>query len=116
MQIEDYFDFLPSGDIRIKGHRIGIEHVLVEYIHRVMTPKQLAERFPSLNMEKIFATLLYYHQNQERVDQYLEEWFENGRRMREEQQRNPTPAMLRLRKVRAERDAAERELLEARLR
>lgn len=25
MQIEEYFDFLSSDDIRIKGHRIGIE-------------------------------------------------------------------------------------------
>ena len=25
MQLEDYFDFLAPDDIRIKGHRIGIE-------------------------------------------------------------------------------------------
>lgn len=108
MQIEDYFDFLPSGDIRIKGHRIGIEHVIDEYIHREMTPKQLAVRFPTLDMEKIYATLLYYHRNKEQVDLYLEDWYEYGRRMREEQNRNPTPAMLRMRKFKAERDAARR--------
>lgn len=32
MQLEDYFDFLAPNDIRIKGHRIGIEDVLYEYI------------------------------------------------------------------------------------
>jgi hypothetical protein len=34
MQIEDYFDFLSPDDIRIKGHRIGIESVLNEFIQR----------------------------------------------------------------------------------
>ena len=31
MQLEDYFDFLGPDAIRIKGHRIGIEHVLAYY-------------------------------------------------------------------------------------
>ncbi len=31
MQLEDYFDFLAPNDIRIKGHRIGIETVVYEY-------------------------------------------------------------------------------------
>ena len=27
MQLEDYFEFLTSEDIRIKGTRVGIEHI-----------------------------------------------------------------------------------------
>ena len=42
MQLEDYFDFLDPNDIRIKGHRIGIESVLYEYIHHSRTPEQIA--------------------------------------------------------------------------
>lgn len=38
MQLEDYFDFHAGNDIRLKGHRIGIESVLYEYIHRAQTP------------------------------------------------------------------------------
>lgn len=33
MQLEDYFDFFDNGEIRVKGHRIGIEDILYEYIH-----------------------------------------------------------------------------------
>ena len=33
MQLEDYFDVQGPDDIRIRGHRIGIETVLYEYIH-----------------------------------------------------------------------------------
>ena len=108
MQLEDYFDFLAPDDIRIKGHRIGIESVLYEYIHNAQTAEEIATRFPTLTLEQIYATILYYHHNKEQVDQYLADWLEWGRRMREEQARNPTPVMLKLRRIKAERMAAER--------
>ena len=28
MQLEDYFDVLSTDVIRLKGHRIGLEHVI----------------------------------------------------------------------------------------
>ncbi|MDE3088261.1 MAG: DUF433 domain-containing protein [Chloroflexota bacterium] len=108
MQLEDYFDFQAPNDIRIKGHRIGIENVLYEYIYREKTPKELAVRFDSLTLEEIYATLLYYHHNKEQVDKYISDWLEFGRRAREEQDRNPPPVVQRLRALRAERIAAER--------
>jgi uncharacterized protein (DUF433 family) len=108
MQLENYFDFLAPDDIRIKGHRIGIESVLYEYIHRAQTPEEIAERFPTLTLDQIYATILYYLRNKPKIDAYLAAWLEHGERMRAEQARNPTPAMLRLRQLRAERIAAER--------
>jgi uncharacterized protein (DUF433 family) len=110
--LEDYFDFLAPDDIRIKGHRIGIESVLYEYIFRARTPDEIADRFPSLSLEQILATLLYYQRNKAQVDAYLAAWIEFGERMRVEQAANPTPAMLRLRKFKAEREAAKRASLE----
>ena len=32
MQLEDYFEFLSPDDIRIKGHRIGVDNVLDYYL------------------------------------------------------------------------------------
>jgi hypothetical protein len=32
MLLEDYFDFLSPDDIRIKGHRIGIQDVIKYYL------------------------------------------------------------------------------------
>jgi uncharacterized protein (DUF433 family) len=106
MQLDDYFDFLPTGDIRIKGHRIWIEDVLYEYIFRCQTPEEIAQRFPSLSLDKIYATILYYLRNKEEVDAYITAWIEHGEQMRAEQERNPTPAMLKIRRILAERDAA----------
>jgi uncharacterized protein (DUF433 family) len=59
MQLEDYFDFQAPDDIRIKGHRIGIESVLYEYIHRHQTAEEIARRFETLTLEQIYATILY---------------------------------------------------------
>ncbi|MFH1112929.1 MAG: DUF433 domain-containing protein [Pseudomonadota bacterium] len=108
MRLEDYFDFLAPDDIRIKGHRIGIQDILYEFIHRARIPEEIVRRFPTLTLEQVYATILYYLHNKEQVDRYIADWLELGRRMRKDQASNPTPAILRLRQIKAERRAAER--------
>lgn len=107
MQLEDYFDFLAPDDIRIKGHRIGIETVLYDFVHRGRTPEQIVTSYPSLTLEEVHATILYYLHDQETAGQYLANWIEHGNRARAEQQRHPTPSMLKLRHIRTERILAE---------
>jgi uncharacterized protein (DUF433 family) len=108
MQLEDYFDFLAPDDIRIKGHRVGIENILYEYIHNALTPEEISERFDTIRLEDIYATILYYLHNKEQVDAYLTEWIEHGERMWAEQQWKPSPAMVRYRQMQIERREAER--------
>ena len=104
MQIEEYFDFVSPTEIRIKGRRLTIDDVLYEYIHNAMSAAELAERFPTLTLEQIYATLLYYVRNQAEVDKYLAANLEQTNQLWQEQQANPTPDMLRLRQIRAQRD------------
>lgn len=99
MLLEDYFDFLAPNDIRIKGSRIGIETVLYDFIHRARTPEQIAADYWSIDLEQVYATILYYLHNKEAVHQYVTDWLEFGERMREEQEKNPDPVILRLRKL-----------------
>ena len=106
MQLEDYFDVQSPDDIRIKGSRIGIESVLYEYIHREQSPKAIAERFPTLTLEQVHATILYYLHHRERVDSYMAAWLAYGDRMREAQDRNPSPVVARLRALKTERQQA----------
>jgi len=107
MQLEQYFDFLAPDDIRIKGHRIGIESVLYEYLFREQTPEQILRRFPSLALEQIYATILYYLSNREKVEAYVKDWLEWGERMRAEQDRNPPPVVVRLRALKAQQQTAQ---------
>lgn len=106
MQLEDYFTFLSPNDIRIRGTRVGIETVLYEFIYQSQSPEAIAKRYPALTLEQIYATITYYLHNQTAVKAYLADWLAHGERMRAEQERNPTPAMLKLRQMRAESVAA----------
>ena len=113
MKVEDYFEFISTEEIQIKGHRIWIENVLYEHIHNAMSPNTLLERFPTLNLEKIYATLLYYERNKQAMDDYLAAWLAHGEQMRQEQAANPTPDMLRLRKIRTQQDKQMKALIQA---
>jgi len=103
MKLEDFFDFLATDDIRIKGSRVGIESVLYEFIYRRQTAEQIVGCFPTLKLEQIYATILYYLHNREKVETYLLDWLNFSRKMREEQAENPPPVVLRLRKLKAEK-------------
>jgi uncharacterized protein (DUF433 family) len=98
MQLEDYFNFLAPNDIRLKGTRVGIETILYDFIYRSRSPDDIVTSYPSLTLEQVYATITYYLHNKDAVSTYLADWIEHGRRMRAEQERNPTPAMLRLRR------------------
>jgi len=106
MQLEDYFERLAEDDIRIKGTRIGIEHILYQYIHRAQTPEAIAERFRTVTLEQVYATILYYLHNQEAIGAYLTDWLAWSHQMREEQRKNPPPFIEKLRQFKAEKLAA----------
>jgi uncharacterized protein (DUF433 family) len=99
MQLESYFDFLAPNDIRIAGSRIGIESVLYEYIHNARTPEEIAQRYHTLTLEQVYATILYYLHNREAVSAYLADDLEYRRRARAEYERNPPAGVARLRKI-----------------
>ena len=103
MQLEDYFIFLATNDIRLKNTRIGIETILYDYIYRNRTPEEIAKTYLSLNLEQVYATILYYLHNKIDIDQYITDWLEWGHQMREEQKHNPPLISEKLRQLRAER-------------
>ncbi|RUT08330.1 hypothetical protein DSM106972_014980 [Dulcicalothrix desertica PCC 7102] len=105
MQLEDYFNFLAPDDIRIKGSRIGIETVLYDYIYRSRTPEEIAQTYTSITLEQVYATILYYLHNKEAVSNYIADWLEWGYQQRKAQEMNPSPAIIRIRKIKQEREA-----------
>ncbi len=69
MLLEECFDFLSPDDIRIKGHRIGIDNV-IDYYLQGYHPEKIQDHFPSLSLEQIYATITYYLYNKEEIDAY----------------------------------------------
>jgi uncharacterized protein (DUF433 family) len=105
MQLEDYFTFLAPDDIRLKGTRVGIETILYEYIYRARTPEEIAQTYPTVTLEQVYATILYYHHEKEKVSEYITGWLEWSHEMREEQRKNPHPGVKRLMEIKAAQNA-----------
>lgn len=103
MLIEEYFDFLAPDDIRVKGTRVGIESILYEYIYRQRSPEEILKHFSTLTLDQIYATILYYLNNKQVVNKYIEDWLEWSHQQRKAQELKPHPASLRLQKIKMER-------------
>jgi uncharacterized protein (DUF433 family) len=98
-RLEDYFDFLAEDDIRIKGTRIGVEHVLYHAIHRSLTPKQILQRYETLTLEQVYAALLFYEQHTEKLDAYLAGHLEFSRCARRDFWQTPPDVADKLRRT-----------------
>lgn len=105
MLLEDYFEFLATDDVRIKGHRIGIETILSEYIYHQLTPEEIAKIYTSLSLEQIYATILYYLHNKEKVSKYLTNWLEWSHQQFKKSRLNPHPSTAKLQKIKEQRKA-----------
>jgi uncharacterized protein (DUF433 family) len=70
MNIPDFLTRSEDGDIRLTGHRIGLEDV-VFYYQQGYSPEMLWETFPTLKLADIHKTLGYYLENCEEVDAYV---------------------------------------------
>ena len=80
----------------LKGNRIDIEIVLEDYLEGA-SPEEILLRYPTLNLEKIHATILYYLAKTEEVEAYLERVRQLDEEASHEQLRNPPPYVVELR-------------------
>jgi uncharacterized protein (DUF433 family) len=106
MLLEDYFDFLAPDDIRLKGHRIGIETILYEYLYRSQTAEEIAKTYTTLTLKEVYATILYYLSNQEKISKYIADWLEWSHQQRKQSLLSPHPASARLQKIKKERESS----------
>ncbi len=104
MLLEEYFDFVAPDDIRIKGHRIGIDNVLHYYLEGY-SPEEIAANLPSLSLEEIHATIIYYLRNRAQVDAYLSRLSAWREARYQEWVGKPSPLIERLRHVRSQRQS-----------
>ena len=57
-----------------------------------------------MTLEQVYATILYFLQNQQKVSAYFADYLEFCREAREEQAKNPSPAVVRLRQLLRDKD------------
>jgi uncharacterized protein (DUF433 family) len=105
MQLEDYFEFeklaTKFGEvqhIRLRGHRIGIEHI-IESFNEGLSAARIRQQFPTLSLEQVYATITYYLHNQAALDEYVREGIKIAEAYYEEWLAHPSPLVERLRAV-----------------
>lgn len=113
MQIEDYFDFLAPTDIRLKGHRIGVETILWDHLDLGLSAEEIAIRYPTLPLDAIYATLAYYWANRDRLDSYLRACADESELRRRDQAAHPTPGLLRIQELARKRAQSRKDALRA---
>lgn len=110
INLNDYFDFWDTDDIRIKGTRVGIETIIEDYLNAA-SPEEIAVRYPTVTLEQIFATLTFYLRNKHEVDQYLERLRIFTKQAWQNQQRHPSPAIKRLREIKRQKQGQMKEVV-----
>jgi len=97
-----------DGNYYIGRSRVTWETVLVLW-QAGQTPEQIQDDFPTISLASVYGAIAYYLDHQEEGDRYLEEGRENWRRLAEQQERERPEFIARMRRLRDERRAAERE-------
>jgi uncharacterized protein (DUF433 family) len=105
MRLEDYFDFMGPDTIRLKGHRINLEHV-IRYYNEGYSPEQIAQEYPGLSLEVIHAAITYYLHNKADVDAMLARINERSERAYHEWSTSPASYAPVVQRMRVLRDKA----------
>jgi len=98
MILENYFEFLGSEDIRIKGTRIGVEIVIEDFLNGA-SPEEITVRYPNLSLEQVYATITYYLANREKIDAYIKAGWQEIEKAAQAQDENPPAVIKRLRQL-----------------
>jgi uncharacterized protein (DUF433 family) len=99
MTLPDFLTQDRYGEIRLKGHRIGLFH-LVFFHNRGESPEALVSRFPSLPLKLVTDVIAFCETNRDKVDAYVAEC-----QAEIDRQRATTPERLSLSELRRRRKA-----------
>ena len=100
-----YLEMHSEDDVRVKGTRVGIEHLLSAYLAGSL-PEEIAIEFPTLTLEQIHGVIAWYLRNRKDTDAYLHRWQSGARRARSQQQQVGGPEIVqRLRRLAEQRVA-----------
>ena len=108
IKLEDYFEFYSAEEIRLVGHRIGIEDILKYYLEGY-TPEEINLNLPSLRLKEVYATITYYLHNKQQIDNYSSRIEQNKEHSYQEFIANPPAIVQKLKAEKIRRKAMETE-------
>jgi len=103
MQDDRYLELHSADDVRVKGTRVGIEHVLSSYLAGSL-PEEIALEYPTVTLEQVHGVIAWYLGNRDEADAYLQRWKSRSRQARSEQAALSDPEVVqRLRRLAEQR-------------
>ena len=70
MILPDFLSKETTGEIRLRGHRLGLFH-LVHYYNEGNSAEMLVCQYPTLSLALAHKVIAFYLENQDDVDGYL---------------------------------------------
>ena len=96
MELPDFLTRDDQGDIRLTGHRIGLEDIVFFY-EQGYSPEMLWETFPTLALSHIHKAIGFFLDHRQEVATYVEQQEGGSRRLKESLPGAPSLTELRLR-------------------
>ena len=62
-----------NGQPRIAGTRLKVQHIALEYEYRGWTPGQICDAHPEIGLAEVHATISYYYDHKNEIDQTIQE-------------------------------------------
>jgi len=98
-----YLEVRSADDVRVRGTRVGIEHLLCAYLEGSQ-PEEIALEFPTVSLEQVHGVIAWYLGNRVEADAYLKRWQRRAQEARRQQCLGPQPeVILRLRELTEQR-------------
>ena len=83
MNLPDFLVEVPYNEIRLKGSRIGLYHVIYCHREQGFNAEQIHEEFPTLSVEVLNKVLEFYRQNDAEVNAYMRACREESERQQQ---------------------------------
>jgi uncharacterized protein (DUF433 family) len=96
MNLPDFLTQGTYGEIDVKGHRIGLKHI-VDCYNDGCSPAMIVEEYPTLALETVQKVVAFYLQNKAEIDAYVVEYNAELDRQQAAAKKGPDLAELRRR-------------------
>jgi uncharacterized protein (DUF433 family) len=106
MELPDFLETDPDGEIRLKGHRIRVIDVAARYEEGFSAETIAFDYYPTLELGLVYTTIGFYLDNEVEVRSLLEENRAAMARLAARPQTTPTLAELRRRMAAKKREAS----------
>ena len=82
------FRLAEDGTIRIGDSRVSLDSVVHHY-KLGAAAEQIAQKFPALDLADVYATISYYLNNEEAIEEYLRQQEARGNELQEKIEADP---------------------------